>query len=63
MKKQVKPELDTRLLQLLVCPVTGGKLVYDKKKQNLVSKAAKLAYPVQNGIPLLLPEEATQLNG
>lgn len=53
--------MDTKLLALLVCPVTKGKLDYDQQKQELVSKAAKLAYPIRDGIPVMLEEEARRL--
>lgn len=53
--------MDTKLLALLVCPVTKGKLEYDQKKQELVSKAAKLAYPIRDGIPVMLEDEARRL--
>ena len=53
--------MDTKLLNLLVCPVTKGKLDYDQQKQELISKAAKLAYPIRDGIPVMLEEEARQL--
>jgi uncharacterized protein YbaR (Trm112 family) len=52
---------DPRLLELLVCPVTRGKLVYDAKKHELVSRAAKLAYPIKDGIPVMLEDEARRL--
>ncbi len=53
--------MDTKLLALLVCPVTKGKLDYDQQKQELISKAAKLAYPIRDGIPVMLEEEARPL--
>lgn len=53
-----KKEIDPKLLESLVCPLTKTTLKYDKKKQELVSKAAGLAYPIQDGIPVMLPEEA-----
>ncbi|MBI3149997.1 MAG: Trm112 family protein [Betaproteobacteria bacterium] len=53
--------MDQRLLDVLVCPVTKGPLIYDKNKQELVSKAARLAYPVRDGIPVMLEEEARRL--
>ncbi len=53
--------MDTKLLDLLVCPVTKGKLKYDQQKQELISKAAKLAYPIRDGIPVMLEEEARPL--
>ncbi|MAF31780.1 MAG: hypothetical protein CMF60_06200 [Magnetococcales bacterium] len=54
-------ELDPKLLEILVCPVTKGVLKYDKKRQELVSESAKLAYPIRDGIPVMLPEEARHL--
>ncbi|RTZ64615.1 MAG: Trm112 family protein [Aquificaceae bacterium] len=53
--------MDKKLLDILVCPVTKGSLRYDKKRQELVSKAARLAYPVREGIPVMLEEEAREL--
>jgi uncharacterized protein YbaR (Trm112 family) len=53
--------IDPRLLEVLVCPVTRTPLVYDRVKGELISKAAKLAYPVRDGVPVMLPEEARQL--
>jgi uncharacterized protein YbaR (Trm112 family) len=50
--------VDPKLLELLVCPVTKTTLVYDAARQELVSMAAKLAYPIRDGIPIMLPEEA-----
>ncbi len=54
-------KLDAQLLDLLVCPVTKGVLIFDKEKQELISKDAKLAYPIRDGIPIMLPEEARKL--
>ncbi len=51
-------EIDPRLLEILVCPVTKGPLVYDRAAGELVSSAAGLAYPVRDGIPIMLPDEA-----
>ena len=53
--------MDKKLLEILVCPVTKGALVYNKKSQELISKSARLAYPVREGIPVMLPEEAREL--
>ena len=55
-------ELDQKLLEILVCPLTKGALKYDKKASELVSVSAKLAYPVRDGIPVMLPEEARILS-
>ncbi|MBO0614874.1 MAG: hypothetical protein RL122_2984 [Pseudomonadota bacterium] len=53
--------MDKKLLEILACPVTKGALIYDKAKQELVSKAARLAYPIRDGIPVMLEEEARTL--
>lgn len=53
--------MDIRLLELLVCPVTKGPLQYDREKDELVSRSARLAYPVRDGIPILLENEARTL--
>ncbi len=50
-----------KLLEILVCPVTKQRLEYDAEKQELVSKAANLAFPIRDGIPILLTEEAREL--
>ncbi len=55
------PPVDPRLLEILVCPVTKGPLEYDRAAGELVSRAAGLAYPVRDGIPIMLPEEARRL--
>ena len=52
------PEFDRRMLEALVCPVTQTRLSYDSAHQELVSKAAKLAFPIRNGIPVMLVDEA-----
>lgn len=53
--------MDKELLKILVCPVTKGPLVFDKNKNELVSKSAKLAYPIKDDIPILLEDEARKL--
>ena len=53
--------MDTKLLELLVCPVTKGPLVYDREKQELISRSARLAYPIRDGLPVLLESEARTL--
>lgn len=53
--------MDTRLLELLVCPVTKGSLEYDRERQELISRSARLAYPIRDGIPILLENEARPL--
>ena len=57
------PRVDPRLLEILVCPLTKGTLEYDAARQELVSRSAKLAYPIRDGIPIMLPEEARPLEG
>jgi uncharacterized protein YbaR (Trm112 family) len=54
-------DVDPRLLEILVCPVTRGPLDYDRQKAELVSKRARLAYPIRDGVPIMLPEEAREL--
>jgi hypothetical protein len=54
--------VDAKLLEILVCPVSKGPLIYDRQRQELVSKAARLAYPVRDGIPVMLEEEARKLD-
>lgn len=53
--------MDPKLLQILVCPVTKGPLIYNKATNELISKSARLAYPVKDGIPVLLEDEARKL--
>ncbi len=54
--------MDKKLLDILVCPVTKGPLIYDKKNQELISKSAKLAYPIRDDIPIMLENEARSLS-
>ena len=54
--------MDENLLKILVCPITKGPLVFDKKKNELISKSAKLAYPIKKGIPILLESEARKIS-
>ena len=54
--------MDSKLLQILVCPVTKGPLIYDKKANELISKSALLAYPIRDGIPVMLEDEARKLS-
>lgn len=56
-------EIDPRLLEVLVCPQTRTPLSYDRARQELVSAAARLAYPVRDGVPIMLPSEARRLDG
>ena len=53
--------MDPKLLEILVCPITKGPLIYDKEKQELVSKSARLAYPIRDDIPVMLEDEARHL--
>ena len=53
--------MDPKLLEILVCPVTKGPLIYDRQRQELISKSARLAYPIRDGIPVMLEEEARKL--
>jgi uncharacterized protein YbaR (Trm112 family) len=55
--------IDPKLLEILVCPLTKGRLEYDAERQELISREAKLAYPIRDGIPIMLPEEARPLTG
>ena len=55
-------KIDPKLLELLVCPMTKGSLTYDAEKQELVSKSARLAYPIRDGIPLMLENEALSVD-
>lgn len=54
--------VDPRLLEVLVCPVTRGRLDYDREANELISKGAKLAFPIRDGVPIMLPEEARALD-
>ncbi|MBX3481287.1 MAG: Trm112 family protein [Caulobacter sp.] len=55
-------DVDPRLLEVLVCPVTHGPLEYDRDAGELISRGAKLAYPIRDGVPVMLPEEARELS-
>jgi uncharacterized protein len=59
-----RPEstVDPKLLEILVCPVTKGPLEFDPARQELISRSAKLAYPIRDGIPIMLPEEARKID-
>ena len=58
-----RPEatVDPKLLEILVCPLTKGPLEFDSTRQELISRSAKLAYPIRDGIPIMLPEEARKI--
>ncbi|MCR5873927.1 Trm112 family protein [Phenylobacterium sp. J426] len=58
---QIEVEIDPRLLEILVCPVTRGPLEYDREKGELISRQARLAYPIRDGVPIMLPEEAREI--
>ncbi|WP_420434849.1 Trm112 family protein [Hyphobacterium sp.] len=60
-EKTLPKDVDPKLLEVLVCPVTRGELHYDRDANELVSKQAGLAYPVREGVPIMLPEEAREL--
>ncbi|MBN8553227.1 MAG: Trm112 family protein [Caulobacterales bacterium] len=55
------PAVDPRLLEILVCPITKGPLTWDREASELISKGAKLAYPIRDGVPIMLPDEARKL--
>ena len=55
-------DIDSRLLEILVCPVTRGPLTYDRERRELISQGARLAYPIREGVPIMLPEEARSLD-
>jgi uncharacterized protein YbaR (Trm112 family) len=55
------PSIDPKLLEILVCPMTKGPLRYDRERQELISEQAGLAYPIRDGIPIMLPDEARKL--
>ena len=56
-------EIDPKLLEILVCPLTKGTLTYDAQAQELISEQAKLAFPIRDGIPIMLVDEARSLEG
>ena len=55
------PDVDPRLLEILVCPVSRGPLEFDRARGELISRGARLAYPIRDGVPIMLPEEAREL--
>jgi uncharacterized protein YbaR (Trm112 family) len=59
--ERLENTVDPKLLEILVCPLTKGPLEYDASRQELISRAAKLAYPIRDGIPIMLPEEARKI--
>jgi len=60
-KKFIDMAMNKRLISMLVCPLSKEKLIYDEDKQELIAKKSGLAYPVKNGIPIMLPEEARKI--
>ncbi|HYB05426.1 MAG TPA: Trm112 family protein [Methyloceanibacter sp.] len=61
-ERETRIRLDPKLLEILVCPLTKTSLDYDAEGQELISRAAGLAYPIRDGIPIMLPEEARKLD-
>jgi len=55
-------QIDPKMLEILVCPITFGLLTYNSETQELISNSAKLAYPIRNGIPVMLPDEARKID-
>ena len=55
-------QIDPKMLEILVCPITFGSLIYNPETQELISNSAKLAYPIRNGIPVMLPDEAKKVD-
>lgn len=62
MSSDIPPHHDRRMLEALICPLTQGRLTYDAEAQELVSRAANLAYPIRGGIPIMLKSEARPLD-
>lgn len=60
--QKLQPEIDISLLELLVCPLTKTPLTYDRENNELISRKAKLAFPVRDGIPIMLPSEARSID-
>lgn len=61
MSVRADASIDPKLLEILVCPLTKETLIYDRDAQELISRGAKLAYPIRDGIPIMLPDEARQI--
>ena len=55
-------QIDPKMLEILICPITFGSLIYNAETQELISNSAKLAYPIRNGIPVMLPDEARKID-
>jgi uncharacterized protein len=60
--ERLEGTVDPKLLEILVCPMTKGPLEFDSARQELISRSAKLAYPIRDGIPIMLPEEARKID-
>ena len=60
--ERLEGTVDKKLLEILVCPITKGPLEFDAARQELISRSAKLAYPIRDGIPIMLPDEARRLD-
>lgn len=60
--ERMESPVDPKLLEILVCPMTKGPLEFDSARQELISREAKLAYPIRDGIPIMLPEEARKID-
>ncbi len=60
--RPIRPAFDRKMLEALVCPVTQGQLSYDAARQELVSRTARLAFPIRNGIPIMLASEAREID-
>ncbi|HEX7565710.1 MAG: Trm112 family protein [Bradyrhizobium sp.] len=60
--ERLEGTVDPKLLEILVCPLTKGPLEFDAARQELISRSAKLAYPIRDGIPIMLPEEARKID-
>lgn len=60
-EREAGREVDPKLLEILVCPLTKGALEYDRARRELISREARLAYPIRDGIPIMLPDEARAL--
>jgi uncharacterized protein len=61
-EREKRLEVNPRLMEILVCPVTRAELTYDAARQELISRAARLAYPIRDGVPIMLSEEARKLD-
>ena len=60
--ERLEGTVDKKLLEILVCPITKGPLEFDAARQELISRSARLAYPIRDGIPIMLPDEARKID-